>query len=80
MQVESVAYPVVILVNGQGRSDQRGTKKRRDGEDHLPVAGWVSLQRVKLRVRHLRRSVIAHDFELGVEVQEQVNKATTNVS
>lgn len=46
----------MVLVNSQRGSDKAGSQDGRDGEDHLPVC----------------RSVIGHDLELGVEVEEEI--------
>ena len=52
-------YPVVELVDSQRGCDEGGAEQRGDCQDHLPVC-WA---------------VVAHTFELGVEIEEQVDEA-----
>lgn len=51
--------PVVELVDSERASDERGSEDGSKEEDHLPVGGVVR----------------AHDLELGVEVERQVEQS-----
>lgn len=58
------------LVNGQSPSDECGPKHRRNGEDHLPVSASSDIKLIPCWKRS-RRTVVGHDLELGIEVEEE---------